>query len=68
MAVSKKELQRWVNTLPDNAQVGIDEGGLTLQVVDDKDTYYEVGGLPEKVTPDRNYPLNWEPKAYGPES
>jgi hypothetical protein len=72
MAVSKKELQRWVNTLPDDAQVGVDEGGLTLCVVGDADTYYEVGGLPEDddspISEDRNYPPNWEPNGtYSPE-
>jgi len=48
MAISTKELKKWINTLPDNISVGIDEGGLILQVVGNSDVYLEVGGLPEE--------------------
>jgi hypothetical protein len=40
------ELKRWLKTLPDDAEVGIDEGGLTLQA-NHAGAYLEVGGLVE---------------------
>jgi hypothetical protein len=46
MAVPASELQRWAFTLPGDALVGVDEGGLTL-VVEDSDAYLEVGGMSE---------------------
>ncbi len=46
--VSKKELQNWLETLPSDAMVGVDEGGLILEV-QDSEAYYEVGGMPEET-------------------
>jgi hypothetical protein len=43
--LSNAELKAWLATLPDEATIGVDEGGLTLRVVDD-DAYLEVGGMP----------------------
>lgn len=52
MAENVKELQRWLKTLRPTDLVGIDEGGLTLIVLDnggiETGAYYEIGGLPEK--------------------
>jgi hypothetical protein len=47
MAMPVQELKEWLNNLPPDAEVGVDEGGLCLRVVGDDETYYEVGGLPE---------------------
>lgn len=48
MAISAKELKQWINSLPDGTSVGIDEGGLILQVSGNPEVYLEVGGLPEE--------------------
>ena len=45
--IRASELKKWLKTLPVNAEVAVDEGGLTLVVIDDKETYLEVGGVPE---------------------
>jgi hypothetical protein len=47
MSIPVSELKRWAATLDDVDHVGIDEGGLTLQVVG-YDIYLEVGGIPEE--------------------
>jgi hypothetical protein len=47
MAMSKAEIQQWLDNLPEDVGVGINEDGLTLQVVNNPDLYLEVGGLPE---------------------
>ena len=52
MAVTKKELIEWLNGLDDDDLVGIDDGGLTL-VVEDKEDYYEIGGIPEQSEDER---------------
>lgn len=48
--MGKKEIERWLSTLPDDANVAIDEGGLNLVEVDDDgnegEAYIEVGGIP----------------------
>ncbi len=44
--MSKREILEWLNTLPDEAEIGIDEGGLCLQMFADE-AYIEIGGLPE---------------------
>lgn len=49
---TKQELIHWLETLPDTAEVGIDEGGLCLRVVVNdvmSDYWNEVGGIPEEV-------------------
>jgi hypothetical protein len=45
--MAKAEILKWVNALPDEAQIGIDEGGLHL-IVDESEDYLEVGGMPEE--------------------
>ena len=44
--MSKKDVRAWLNTLPEDAEVGIDDGGLCLQMRG-LEAYLEVGGLPE---------------------
>jgi hypothetical protein len=41
-----KEIQDWLDTLGDDAEVAIDDGGLMLVLVDNPDVYLEVGGVP----------------------
>ena len=52
MAVTKKELINWLSDLDDDDLIGIDDGGLTL-VVEGKEDYYEIGGLPEESENER---------------
>jgi len=44
--ISKSELQRWLDTLPADVGISVDEGGLTL-LSEDGD-YIEVGGEPDE--------------------
>lgn len=46
MSILVSELTHWLETVPKEAEVGIDDGGLSLQVVGSPLTYLEVGGLP----------------------
>lgn len=46
MAMNKSELIEWLNTLDDDDDVGISDGGLSLVVVGDEGCYLEVGGVP----------------------
>jgi hypothetical protein len=47
MAIDKSELMNWLESVPDDALVAIDEGGLALVVVDREDSHWiEVGGNP----------------------
>lgn len=50
---STKDLIDWLQSLPPESSVGVDEGGLTLVVLDENDkvgeAYYEVGGVPEET-------------------
>jgi hypothetical protein len=41
--ITAKELKTWLDTLPKDAQVYVDDGGLTLYVLD-SEAYLEVGG------------------------
>ena len=50
MPLTAKELKEWINSLPSDTSIGIDEGGLTLQVEGNPDVYLEIGGLPEDAT------------------
>lgn len=45
MAMTKKHVMEWLDSLPQNAVIGIDDGGLTLVVEEDDGAYLEVGGL-----------------------
>lgn len=46
MSITRQALINWLNSLPDNSEVGIDEGGLTIQLINDPTVYLEVGGTP----------------------
>ena len=48
MAMPVSEIREWLDTLNDDDQVGVDDGGLCLQVVDDSASYCEIGGIPEE--------------------
>lgn len=39
------ELIAWLQTLPADSQVGVDDGGLTLLCDRNPDTWFEVGGM-----------------------
>lgn len=41
------ELRTWLEQFTPDHQIGIDEGGLTLQSINDERIYLEVGGLLE---------------------
>jgi hypothetical protein len=47
MAIGIDELLRWAESLPDSAEVAIDEGGLVLVEVDGE-AYLEIGGTPQE--------------------
>ena len=47
MAIAIEDLKRWLDTLPKRGTVAIDEGGLTIVCVEEKDAYIEVGGDPD---------------------
>ena len=46
MAELKEDILEWLQELPDNALVGIGDGGLDLQLVNGE-VYFEIGGIPE---------------------
>jgi hypothetical protein len=50
MACAVKDLIEWLKTLPEDAGVAVDDGGLTLVELDDDGeetgNYHEVGGIP----------------------
>jgi len=47
--IGKKRLMDWLETLPEDCGVGVDDGGLTLVCDADPEAYLEVGGVPEDV-------------------
>jgi len=56
MSMRVEDLRNWLDklcrSLDKNAEVGVDEGGLTLRVVGNNEVYCEVGGLP--LPPERD--------------
>lgn len=49
MAMWRKDVKNWLNTLDWNANIAIDEGGLALVVVGkETEEYLEIGGIPEE--------------------
>lgn len=54
--IAKTELRRWLEALPDDAGVAIDDGGLCLVEIDasgrQTDAYMEIGGIPDEETAD----------------
>ncbi len=53
--MAKREVLDWLNTLPDDCDIAIDDGGLALVVVNRGEwaetAYCEVGGVPEEAPP-----------------
>ena len=47
MAMQKEELKDWIDSVPDGTLIAVDDGGLSLVVVDNQEIYCEVGGIPE---------------------
>jgi hypothetical protein len=45
--MSKSEIREWLDTLPEDAEVGVDKGGLCLQARG-SEAYLEIGGLPKE--------------------
>jgi hypothetical protein len=45
MAMRIADIKAWLDTLSEDAEVGVDEGGLTLVVLDLPDVYLEIGGV-----------------------
>lgn len=41
------EVKSWLESIPGDADVAVDEGGLMLVLVSDPSIYIEVGGEPE---------------------
>jgi hypothetical protein len=46
--MGKEQIIDWLNTLPEEACVGVDDGGLCLRVDCDPEAYLEIGGMPEE--------------------
>ncbi len=46
--MSKAEIRNWLKTLPNDALIGVDEGGLCLAVHRNEGIYLEIGGLPDE--------------------
>lgn len=44
MSATKEQLQDWLNSLPEDADIAIDDGGLTLV---SGSAYFEIGGIPD---------------------
>jgi hypothetical protein len=47
MAEYVRDIKKWLERIPPDERIGIDNGGLTLRVVGGPE-YYEIGGLPEE--------------------
>jgi len=54
MSMIARSIKIWINSLPDDVYVGVDDGGLTLVVEDGyrlpvmgPKPYLEIGGIPE---------------------
>lgn len=50
--IGRKRLIEWLETLPEDCGISIDDGGLNLVCDADPDAYLEVGGIPEDVVMD----------------
>lgn len=60
MSATVKELRDWLNTLDHDDVIGIDDGGLTIQVVDydDAPAHFELGGVPDLPPTDDDFDEN----------
>lgn len=46
------EIRQWLDSIPADAYVGVDEGGLCLRAVQGTELtgdYLEIGGIPEEI-------------------
>ena len=59
MAVT--ELKQWIEALPEDGTVGIDDDGMALRLAEDTRVYCEVGGLPGEMDECRDDPDEPEP-------
>jgi hypothetical protein len=50
--VNVKNLKEWLINVNDSDFIGIDDGGLSLQIFG-KEAYYEIGGLPNELGEER---------------
>lgn len=50
MGMVAKDVKEWLNTVPDDHLIAIDDGGMLLVDVDEKedDVYLEIGGIPDE--------------------
>jgi len=46
--MGKEQIINWLNALPEEACVGVDDGGLCRRVDCDPEAYPEIGGMPEE--------------------
>lgn len=51
MAMEAKDVKAWLNTIPDDHLVAVDDGGLTLIDCANREVYCEVGGEREDEEP-----------------
>ena len=49
MAMQVTEIREWLNALNDGDYVGVNDGGLCLEVDGNKEIYLEIGGIPEET-------------------
>lgn len=54
MAETVKDIKEWLDNFNPNEHVGIDEGGLSLRIVEDMYCYFEIGGIPEGIEDEWN--------------
>lgn len=47
MAMMVKEIKDWLESLDNGDFVGINDGGLCLEAVGDRNIYLEIGGIPQ---------------------
>jgi hypothetical protein len=52
MSMNVKEIKRWLESLSDLDEVGVDDGGLCLRSVQHPNVYCEIGGIPEDAEND----------------
>jgi hypothetical protein len=55
--VSREEIRAWLDTLPEDAEIGIDEGGLCLQMRGSR----RWAGCPKRTDRQKNAPLVFLP-------
>ena len=58
MGMIAKDVKEWLQTIPDDHVIAIDDGGMLLVDIDEKDddVYLEIGGIPEEEQPETHCP------------